>query len=72
MNQEIDGHPEAEPRASAGNLQAYEIFVVTQGQIEALAGQRDRAFIAEAPVALVFCTRAFSRVRPAWLNAVLC
>jgi len=42
---------------SAGNLQAYEIFLVTQGKQRALLARAalDQFFIAQAPVALVFC-----------------
>jgi len=45
---------------SAGNFQAYEVYVVRgQERTQALAGMTfDQKFIAEAPVALVFCTHA--------------
>jgi len=42
---------------SAGNLQAYEIFLVTQGKQRALLARAALAqfFFAQARVALVFC-----------------
>ncbi|MGB9606305.1 MAG: nitroreductase family protein, partial [Bryobacteraceae bacterium] len=42
---------------SAGNLQAYEIYLVRDGKVrQALArAALDQWFISEAPVALVFC-----------------
>ncbi len=52
---------EAANRApSAGNLQGYEIFVVTDNaQKKALAQSAlEQEFIGQAPVALVFCTHA--------------
>ena len=52
---------EAANRApSAGNLQAYEIYMVDQpARLRALArASLDQDFIAQAPVALVFCAHA--------------
>lgn len=49
---------EAANRApSAGNLQAYEIYVLTQPQARAQVARAalDQSFIAQAPVVLVFC-----------------
>jgi len=45
---------------SAGNLQGYEIFVVTNGGQRRLLAKAalDQAFIAEAPAVIVFCTHA--------------
>lgn len=45
---------------SAGNLQAYEVFLVTRpADREALMrAAYDQAFVAQAPVVLVFCTHA--------------
>jgi nitroreductase len=45
---------------SAGNLQAYEIYLITGArQREALArAAKDQFFVASAPVALVFCANA--------------
>lgn len=45
---------------SAGNLQAFEVYVVTRAdQREELAGAAfDQGFIAQAPVTLVFCAHA--------------
>ena len=41
---------------SAGNLQAYEIYQVTEPRVRAaLARAADQSFIAESPVTLVFC-----------------
>lgn len=52
---------EAANRApSAGNFQAYEIYVVSgEARVQALtAATYDQKFVAEAPVSLVFCTNA--------------
>lgn len=44
---------------SAGDLQAYQIVVIRDAATRAaLAGITDQAFLAEAPVSLVFCTDA--------------
>lgn len=44
---------------SAGDLQAYQIVVVRDAeQRRLLAAETDQAFLAEAPVCLVFCTDA--------------
>ncbi len=54
---------EAASRApSAGNLQAYEIYLVTQpGRLQALArAALNLDFIAQAPLALVFCAHPAS------------
>ena len=50
---------EAANRApSAGNLQAYEIYVLTQPQVRAQVASAalDQSFIAQAPLLLVFCS----------------
>jgi nitroreductase len=49
---------------SAGNLQAYEIYVVRQSQHRAaLARASAQRFVADAPVVLVFCTHAARSAR---------
>jgi nitroreductase len=43
---------------SAGNLQAYEVYLVRAGQLRAalVKAAGDQAFVAQAPIVLVFCT----------------
>ncbi len=45
---------------SAGNLQAYEVYLVTRPEDRAALMQAawDQAFVAQAPLVLVFCTNA--------------
>lgn len=58
---QIDKILQAANRApSAGNLQAYEIYLVTDDRKknELVSATLNQQFIAEAPVVLVFCTHA--------------
>ena len=51
---------------SAGNLQAYEVYLVRQVQrrAELVRASGDQEFLAQAPIVLVFCTHAaLSEVR---------
>lgn len=43
---------------SAGNLQAYEVYLVTrpEDRVALMRASWDQAFVAQAPVVLVFCT----------------
>lgn len=45
---------------SAGNLQAYEVYLATRPEERAalMRASRDQAFVGQAPVVLVFCTNA--------------
>jgi nitroreductase len=55
----------ANAAASAGNLQAYEIYTVTNDRARSALGRAayDQFFLVSAPVSLVFCTHAARTAR---------